>query len=110
LLLPPLHLLLLLQLPLQHLEEQLSLELKTALEMLWQLLYVEQGLGLHLEEAEEAEEEKMEEVEEEEVVVEDNQLLSLHNNLSPSYWPPIYKSWEHFPISSKEKEIRQMPL
>jgi len=77
--------------------------------MLWQPPYEEQGLGLHL-----AAEEEVAEEEEEEVVVvvvaaEDNQLLSLHSNLSPSCQPPIYKSWGRFPASSKEKETRQTP-
>jgi len=65
----------LLQLP----EEKLSLELKTTLEMLWQPPYEEQGLGLYL-------------VAEEKEMVEDNQLLSLYSNSSPSYQLPIYKS------------------
>jgi len=51
-------------------EEQLSPKLITTLETLWQPPYVEQGLGLQLQE--------------EVVVVEDNQLLSLCNNSSPS--------------------------
>ncbi len=58
--------------------------------------------GLHLEEAEEV-------AEGEEVVVEDNQLLSLCSNSSPSHWLPIYESWEHLSKSSKEKETRPMP-
>ncbi len=71
----------------------------TALEMLWQPLCNRQALGLLLEEAVEEEEA----VEGEEVEVEDNQLLSLRNNSSPSWLPPIYKSWGHFPKSSMER-------
>jgi len=100
---PQLHLLPLpplLQLPQHLLEEQLSLELKTALETLWQPLCEGQALGLHLEEEEEVEEEE----------AEDNQLLSLHNNSFPSHWLPIYKSWGCFPESSKEKGTRLTPL
>jgi len=75
----------------------------TALEMLWQPLCNRQALGLLLEEAEEEVVEEEEAVEGEEVEVEDNQLLSLHNNSSPSRLPPIYKSWGHFPKSSMER-------
>jgi len=66
-------------------EELLSLELKTALETLWQPLYEGQALGLHLGE-EEGEEEAVEEaVEGEEAEVEDNQLLSLYNNFTNTF-------------------------
>ena len=83
--------------------------MKTTLETLWQPLCEGQALGLHLEaEAEKEEEEVV--VEGEEVVEGGNQLLSLHNSLSLSHQPPIYESWKHFPKSSKEKEIRLMPL
>ena len=101
-------LLLLLPLP-QLLEEELSLELKTTLEMLWQLPYEEQGLGLHLEE-EKVEKEEEEVAEKKVVVAEDNQLLSLCNNLSQSHWLPIYELWGCFPTSSEEKETRWTPL
>ncbi len=100
------HLLPLLPLPQLLGEEQLSPELTTALETLWQPLYEGQALGLHLGEVEEAEEEVAEEVE---VEAEGNQLLSLHSNSSPSHWPQIYESWGCFPKSLKEKETRPTP-
>ncbi len=80
----------------------------TTLEMLWQLLCAELALGLLLGEAE-AEEEAEGAEEVEEVEVGDNQPLSLCNNSSLSQLPLTYKSWEHFPESSTEKEIRLMP-
>jgi len=79
--------------------------------MLWQLLCEGQSLGLHLEEVEEVEVAEEEEVVEgEEAEEEDNQLLSLCNNSSPSYWLLIYELWGCFPTSLKEKETRWMPL
>jgi hypothetical protein len=59
-----------------------------------------------LEEA--AEEEVVEEVAEEgeEVVVEDNQLLSLHSSLSPSHQLLTYELWGRSPESSTEKETK----
>jgi len=65
--------------------------LKIALETLWQSLCKGQALRLCLEEAE-VEAEVEVEGEGEEVEVEGNQLLSLHNNSSPSCQPLIYKS------------------
>jgi len=105
LLLPPLPLPQLLQ---HHpLEEQLSPELMTALGMLWQPLSKGQALGLRPEEA--VEEGGEGAVEGEEAEVGGNQLLSLHNNLSPSQQLPTSKSWEHSPESSTEKETKPMP-
>ncbi len=104
----PLPLLPLLQLPLLLLEGPLSLELTTTLGTLWQPLCEGQALGLHLERKEE--EEVVEEaVEAKEAEEEDNQLLSLHSNSSPSHQPSIYESWGCFPKSSKEKETRLTP-
>jgi len=70
--------------------------------MLWQPPCEGQALELHLGEAAEEEEE------EEEEEAEDNQLLSLHSNLSPSCRPPKCEPWERFPESSKEKETKPM--
>ena len=42
----------------------------------------------------------------EEAVVEDNQLLSLHNNSSLSHQPPTYELWERSPKSLMEKETK----
>jgi len=102
----PLQPLLLLLLPLLQLllEEQLSPELMTTLGMLWQPLCKGQALGLHLEEAYLEEGEEVEEAE-----AEGNQLLSLHNNSSPSHLLLTYESWEHSLESSTEKEIRLTP-
>jgi len=53
--------------------------------------------------------EEVEEVEEgEEVAVEDNQLLSLHSNSSPSLRPLTCGPWERSPESSTEKETKPM--
>jgi len=77
---------------------------------LWQPLYTGRAPGAH-----QAEEEAVEEVEEavEEAVeeeAEDNQLLSLRSNLSPSRPPLTYASWERSPTSSKEKETKPTAL
>jgi len=52
---------------------------------------------------------EVEEAEAEEAEAEGNQLLSLHSSSSLSPQSPIYKLWERFPESSKEKETRPTP-
>jgi hypothetical protein len=74
--------------------------------LLWLLLSEELDQGPQ--EAEEAEAEGAEAEEGEEVVVEDNQLLSLHSSSSLSLQPLICEPWEHSPKSSMEKETKLM--
>jgi hypothetical protein len=93
-------------LPLQPLQtphpEEHHQESTIDLGLLW--LPLSGGLDQAAEEAAEEEEEAAEEGEE--AAVEDNQLLSLHSNSSPSPRPLIYELWEPSPESSTEKEIR----
>jgi hypothetical protein len=81
-----------------HLEEHHQ-GLTIDLGLLWLPLSEGPGQG-----PQEAEAEAVEEGEES--AVEDNQLLSLHSNLSPSLQPLTYKPWEHSPESSMEKETK----
>jgi hypothetical protein len=72
--------------------------------LLW--LPLSEGLGQGPREVE-VEEEEEEAVEEgEEAVVEDNQLLSLHNSSSLSPRPLTYEPWERSPESSTERETK----
>jgi len=88
-----------------RLAEQPNQELMTALETLWQLLYIERALGAHQAE-EEAEVEEVEEGGE----AEGRQPPFPHNNLSLSQPPPTYESWGRSPESSKGKERKPTAL
>ena len=97
--LPPLLLQPLLQTP--HPEEHHQ-ESTIDLGLLW--LPLSGGPDQAVEEEEEAAEGAAEEGEE--AAVEDNQLLSLYSNSSPSHQPLTYEPWERSLESSMEKETK----